>query len=50
MQLQIFPVKESKHFTCQINIKIATQLKYNNYDKNMQRALRTMASVSLIHD
>lgn len=26
-KLQIFPVKESKYFTCPVNTKIATQLK-----------------------
>lgn len=35
-----------KHFTCQVNIKITTQLKNNNHDKSMQCALRTTASVS----
>lgn len=50
MQLQIFLEKESEHFTCQVNIIMATQLKHNNHDKNMQRALRTIASVSPIHD
>lgn len=39
-----------KHFTCQINIEITTQLKNDNHDKNMQCALRTIASVSSIHD
>lgn len=34
MQLQVLPGKESKHFTCHIDIKIATQLKHNNHDKN----------------
>lgn len=42
--------KKSKHFTCQINIKIAIQLKHNNHDKNMQCALRTIAPVLQICD